>query len=151
MSLWHKRAIANTAVWGLVAIGFLLIAFTDGGPGGLLHGSPPRNTVAVVLVLGILASLAVRYFTRERKGAELTLVDERDQTIARQAAVGSFVSTALYVFLLCIGLDEAFQEVGAVPVGWVWFTAYSSWILAYFAQAVLSLFLYAGIGARAEG
>jgi hypothetical protein len=134
-----------------VALGFLLCAFTDGGPGALVHGSPPRNTIAAILVLGVLGSVLVRYLTRERSGSDLTLVDERDQTIARQAAMGAFIGTALFVFVFCIGLDDYFEEIGSVPVGWVWFVAYSSWILAYLTQAIVSLILYTGIGARAEG
>lgn len=148
MSSSHKRAVANTIFWGIAMIGFLACAFAADGPGGLVHQAPRRLFAAAFLAIGILASLVFRYLTRVREDDPTTLVDERDDTIARRAAVGAFAVTALFVFLICIGLDDHFQEVGSVPVGWVWFVAYTSWILAYFVQAVVSLVLYVGVDSR---
>lgn len=148
MSTWHKRALANAVLWGVATIGFLVYALAGDGPAGLLHGTERRIAAAVFLAGGILASLVARFMTRVKKDTSATMIDERDRTIARKAAEGAFAVTAIFVFILCIALDDHYQEIGSVPVGWVWFVAYASWLLAYLSQALLSLVLYAGIGAR---
>ena len=45
------------------------------------------------------------------------------------------------VFLVCIGLWEAYREPGAVPVGWMWFLAYRTMIFVHLSTAITQLVL----------
>jgi len=57
----------------------------------------------------------------------------------------------LYVFALSIVLWERHEDSGCVPVGWLWFLAYSSAALGYLVPALVSLLIDFGMLGRAEG
>ena len=73
--------------------------------------------------------------------------DERDDRIARHANGVAFIVALVYVFVLSIGLWEVYHDRELVPVGWIWFLAYTSTFLGMFTHAVATLILDArGIG-----
>ena len=88
------------------------------------------------------------WWTRGRPGE--IVADERDVSIGRRSAVGGLVVVLLYVFALSIALWERHEEAGCVPVGWMWFMAYSTATLGYLVPSIISLLLDFGVLGRGE-
>jgi hypothetical protein len=151
MTLWRKRALAGSIIWSVVAAGFVISFLSGDGPSGFIKGNARRNIGAGFLAAGIAAHFIVRHLTRRPRKSERVLVDERDESIMRRASEWAFFILALFVFLFSIGLHDAFRSQGSVPIGWLWFLAYSSWILAHCSQSVAALILYHGKSGRGEG
>ena len=147
MSLWHKRTLGQAAIWLVGAAGFLLAGLGGDGPAALVEDSTARRTAALFVGGALLASLALRYVTR-RRGA---LVDERDEMIRRRSSEIALGLTAGGVFLACIALHDHFAAAGAVPVAWLWFTAWATMAASHLGQAVVALILYSGAGGRGQG
>ena len=97
----------------------------------------------------VLKEALALWLTRGRPGQVVT--DERDESIGRRAANGGLIAVLLYVFALSIVLWERHEASGCVPVGWLWFLAYSSAALAYLVPALVSLLLDFEILDRGEG
>lgn len=151
MTLWHKRAVLSALIWGVVACGFAFCFFSGDGPNGFIEGNARRNIGAAFLAAGIVLHFTLLFFTRRPRKAEHVVVDERDQVIRRRASELAFNVLAIFVFLSCIALHDAFKEQPGVPIGWLWFLAYSSFILAYLSQAVAALILYCSSNPSPQG
>lgn len=48
----------------------------------------------------------------------------------------------VYVFILAIGLWENYRVQGSVPVGWMWFLAYSTSLMAFISSSATTLVLH---------
>lgn len=142
MTLWHKRAVISALIWGVVACGFAFCFFAGDGPNGFIEGNARRNIAGGFLAAGLVLHFCLLFLTRSSRKAEHVVVDERDRVIRRRASEWAFNVLAIFVFLSCIALHDAFKEKQGVPIGWLWFLAYSSLILAYLSQAVAALILY---------
>ena len=140
MTQLRKRALWTVAIWTAVAAGFLA-TFFSGGVETFADGSSRVLTGAIFLACGVFGTPIMLYLTRARSGAEHLVSDERDDRLARKANLIGLTTVALYVFLVCIGLWEAYREPGAVPVGWMWFLAYTTMIFVYLSTAITTLIL----------
>jgi hypothetical protein len=81
------------------------------------------------------------FLTRNRPGRSGVATDERDEDIRRRANAGAFLVVLVYVFALAIFLWERYQDSGFVPVGWMWFLAYSTSFTAFISSSVIALIL----------
>jgi uncharacterized membrane protein len=147
----RRRALWTIAIWGVVAIGFAITFFSGGGPARYADDGARQLAGAAFLGIGFLGTPLMMFQTRVGAGAEHVVRDERDESIGRRAAVGGLVVVLIYVFLACIVLWERHRDPGCVPVGWMWFLAYSTAALAYLVPAIVSVLLDSGGGSRAEG
>jgi hypothetical protein len=84
------------------------------------------------------------WLTRRRDGA--VAVDERDDQVVARASQATLVVVLMAVFLLSVGLWEAYRAEGAVPVGWLWFLAYGVIIVTFVVHAVATLVVDARLG-----
>ena len=149
MTQSRTRALWTLAIWTVVAVGFALTFFSGGGPGDYADDGIRRAMGGAFLAFGFFGTPLMRWWTRGRPGEVAT--DERDEGIGRRSATGGLVVVLLYVFGLSILLWERHQGTGCVPVGWMWFLAYSTATLGYLAPALISLLLDLGVVGRAEG
>jgi hypothetical protein len=124
-----------------VAIGFGISFFISGGAETYPDDEQRRLIGGILLACGFFGSPVMMWLTRARKGATRMVTDERDDNIGRRAANGAMVVVLVYVFLSCIVLWESYDVQGAVPVGWMWFLAYSTAALSYLAPAAGFLIL----------
>ena len=145
MTQLRKRALLTILIWGIVSIGFGATILSAGGPSTYADDQSRRVIGGIFLALGFLGSPVMLYLTRVRKGANHLVSDERDDRISLQATRGSMVVVLVYVFFTCIALWEAYAEPGSVPVGWMWFLAYSTAILSYLVPAVATLIIDYGM------
>lgn len=134
------RASLSGVIWTVAGMGFALTFFSGGGPEGFASDSARHLVGAVDVGLAFLAYWLVLWMTRQRDGSA-PAVDERDlQTMAR-ANQSTLIVVLVAIFLLAIGLWVAYESAEVVPVGWMWFLAYGSVILASITSSVATLIL----------
>ncbi len=153
MTQLKKRALWSLLIWGVVMIALLLIFFSGGGPAQFLEGDAKVTLTRVFFTAGFISHFLMLFLTRARAGRTLVVKDERDDRIARQANAAGFFLLLIYVFLLCMFLYwyyKVFREVAAMPVGWIWFLACSSFFVGYIVQSVATLVLYGSMSGDGE-
>lgn len=140
MSQTRLRAWLAAVIWSVAGVGFLVSVFSGGGPGELAQDSMRHLAGAGTLAFGFLGYWLVLWLTRQRKGGP-PVADERDAQVLARANQATLVVVLVGIFALTIGLWVAFESEGSVPVGWMWFLAYGSAILASVTSPVVTLIL----------
>ncbi|MGD8320457.1 MAG: hypothetical protein PVJ02_08385 [Gemmatimonadota bacterium] len=140
MSQTRQRAWLATVIWTAAGLGFALTFFLDGGPGGFPEASSRHLAGAVALAFGFGGHWLSLWLTRQRKGGP-TVADERDFQIVARANQAALVIVLVATFACTITLWTVYEPAGAVPVGWMWFLAYGTVILASIASAAAILVL----------
>lgn len=150
MSRMQKEAIVRLAVAGLVLAFLTILVFACGGVRSFTGERWRISGTAVVVGLGYLMIflLLTGAWFRGRSGSIIR--DERDERIARYANGIALVGLAVYVFILSLALYEGYHDKMVVPVGWMWFMAYSSSYVGILFHAAAMLFLYTGCGCHGE-
>jgi hypothetical protein len=140
MSYARKYALAAAVVWALV-LGGLLTAVL--GPGIDRFTAPEhqmwRLLTAAIILPGFLFD-AWRGW-RLKRGRHRLELDERDDAIARRAAVATLFIVAVVVYFTSLLLYEAYHDRGAVPVGWLYLLAYGTVATMSLVHAVATLVL----------
>lgn len=149
MTQSRKRALFTLSIWVTVMIVFAVSFFCWGGP--YAEDKLKRLFMGLLLGSGYISFGLMMYLTRARSGAAPMVTDERDEQIARQANGTALVVVLLYVFLICIVLFEAHHDTGMVPVGWMWFLAYSTGCCGYTTHATATLILDSRMARDGEG
>jgi len=140
MSQTRLRAWLAAVIWTLAGAGFFATFFSGGGPSGLATDTMRHVAGAGALAFGFGGYWLMLWFTRQRKGAP-PVADERDAETAARANQVTLVVVLVGVFTVAIGLWIVYEAEGMVPVGWMWFLAYGSAILAFVTSAVVTLIL----------
>jgi uncharacterized membrane protein YbjE (DUF340 family) len=140
MSSKLKASIINLILWCIVAIGMLYIFF---GREALSDWGDNQNKtllLALLFVVGYSGQLIIGLKYRDRKNK--VMKDERDLSIQNKAMSASFITTLLYIFLITISLYTKFEQAGSVPVGWLWFIAYSLVVVANISSSSFTIYFY---------
>lgn len=145
MSQTRRRAWLAGMIWTLAGAGFLVAFFSGGGPGTWAGDSARHLAGALALAFGFLAYWTALWATR-RKGGDPPLADERDFEIVARANQATLVVVLVGIFAFTIGLWTVYENAGQVPVGWMWFLAYGSVILASVTSAAAILVLDGRMG-----
>ena len=141
MTQARKRAVFTFLIWGAVMAAFSIIFFHGGGPEQYAVEKWRRIAGGVIIAFGYLSYGMMLFLTRIRPGAQTIGKDERDEDLGRRANAIAFVVVLVYVFALSIYLWESHQDSGAVPVGWMWFLAYSTSFAAFISTSLIALIL----------
>ena len=151
MTQSKSRALWSLLIWGGVSISFLVLFFSGTGPETFVQEKARILVTAAMFGTGYLAQLLMLYLTRARPGARPVVRDERDDWIARYANGIAFVVALAYVFVVSIVLWEVYHDRQSVPVGWMWFLAYTSSFSGMLGHAAATLVLNAGVSGHGEG
>jgi hypothetical protein len=135
----------GAVIWTVAGIGFTLTFFIGGGPGTFPEDSYRHLAGAGALAFGFLATWVSLFFTRQRKGAP-PVSDERDAHVLARSNQATLVVVLVGIFVFTIGLWVSYEGRGWVPVGWMWFLAYGSVILASLSSAVTTLIMDGRMG-----
>ncbi len=141
MTQARKRAVFTLIIWGAVMTAFSIMFFSGDGPERYHVEKWRRVAGAAVIAFGFLTYWFMLFLTRVRPGASVVATDERDLETRRRASATGFLVTLIYVFALAIFLWERYQVSGAVPVGWMWFLAYSTSFAAFISSSLVALIL----------
>jgi hypothetical protein len=151
MTQARKRAILTFIIWGSVTTAFSVIFFSGDGP-ERYHLEKWRLVAgAAVIGFGYLSYWAMLALTRTSPAAPTVATDERDLDTRRRAGSSGFIVTLIYVFALAVFLWDKYQPRGAVPVGWLWFLAYSTSFVAFISSSVIALVLEYKASAHGQG
>ena len=140
MGQTRLRAWLAAVIWTVAGIGFGLTFFFRGGPRELATDSMGHLAGAGFLGFGFVAYWLALYLTRQRKGRP-PVSDERDLQVLAQANQVTLIVVMVGIYSFTIGLWTVYEAEGQVPVGWMWFLAYGSAILAFVTSAVTTLIL----------
>jgi len=136
------RSIYSLAIWGTVALVICGVFFLWGGPEDFAGDSIRILVVALSVGFGFLGYVLMLNLTRKKTSSETMHQDERDQEIARRANGAALVLVLAFIFILSMILFIRFQDLGVLPVGWLWFLAYFTGCFGYIVHAASTLFLY---------
>ena len=140
MSQTRIRAWLAAIIWALAGVGFFVTFFSGGGPGEFADDSHRHLAGAGALGFGFLGYWLALWFTRQREGAP-PVSDERDMQVVARANQATLIVVLVGIYIFTIGLWTIYEANGQVPVGWMWFLAYGSAILAMVTSAVAILVL----------
>ncbi len=145
LSQTRKRGWMALTIWCLVGVGFFITFFGGTGATGFATDGPRHLLGASFLGVGFVAYWLLLWITRKGEGGAPPF-DERDTLIVARGNQVALVVVLLWVYLLTIGLWTVFESAGQVPVGWMWFLAYGSVIVAFVVSSGVSLILDKGMG-----
>jgi hypothetical protein len=151
MTQARKRAVFTFLIWGVVMAAFSVMFFFGDGPERYHVEKWRRVAGAAVIAFGYLSYWAMLVLTRAKMGGPAVATDERDLDTRRRATSTGFLVTLVYVFALAIFLWERYQVSGVVPVGWMWFLAYSTSFAAFISSSIAALILDSKASADAQG
>lgn len=150
MTQARKRAVFTFLIWGSVMAAFSVIFFLGGGPERYALEKWRRVAGAAIIAGGYLFYGLMNFLTRTRPGGDVGR-DERDEETRRHANSVAFIVVLIYVFVLAIFLWERHQVGGFVPVGWMWFLAYSTSFAAFISSSVIALILESKASGHGQG
>ena len=140
MSKSMKVSIIYTIAWGLISVCMIVIFSL---PNTISNwGENPIKTVVLsaLFLLGFLTNLFLRLYEKSKKHGFKK--DERDKKIQADAIFKSLSILLVYIFLLCVALYLFYENTGTMPIGWVWFIAYSQIAVVYFLVSLFSVIGY---------
>jgi len=140
MSKLMKITFIQVCAWSIVAISMIII-FTNHGT---IDNWGDNTTKTVLLAFLFFVGYATHFTTLliEKSKRWGFKKDERDLAIQSKAVNIGFIIVLLYIFILSISLYIKYETAGTMPVGWVWFIAYSTVVIANLSVTVPSLLLY---------
>jgi len=150
MTRLQKRSLLDLIISAVFLAGLTAVFFSGGGAETYVQDTTRKILVAALLALGYILLFFVMFLVRLKSKDKAIFMDERDERIVRQAMGTAFTVFAIYVFLMCIGLYEAYSTSEVMPVGWMWFLAYSSGFIAILSRAIATLILYTRMSGHGE-
>jgi hypothetical protein len=151
MTRLQKRSLFDLIISAVFLTGLMVAFFSGGGAETYVQDTTRKIIVAVLLGLGYLFLFLVLFLLRLKSKDKTIYMDERDERIARQAMGTAFTVFAIYVFLMCISLYEGYNKSEVMPVGWMWFLAYSSGFIGILSRSIATLILYKRMSGHGEG
>jgi hypothetical protein len=150
MNQQRKRACLTLIIWGIVAAAFAALFFFRGGPDTFYEEDERVILNAGFILAGWIGYGMMMFLTRARSESQPVVRDERDVAIAGRANATALVVVLMYVFLACIIFKEAYGVRGSVPLGWMWFLAYSSVFVGFVSASLLTLILDVRMSRRGQ-
>lgn len=152
MNKFQLQAVLRLVISAAVLTALAAIFFSGGGAESFAGDKARKLVLAAFLGVGYLGVFLTFFLTRGRHlpGGRVE-VDERDERIIRRANGFSVVVLGIAIFIGCIALYEWYQDAGLVPVGWMWFLAYTSSFIAINSHAAAMLVLYGRMDPNGQG
>ncbi|SCZ81828.1 hypothetical protein [Acidaminobacter hydrogenoformans] len=140
MSNAMKFNIIQVITWSIAAI-CLIIIFVSGDTIEAWGDNKNKTLLlSIIFLIGFGTDFVLRVLEKSKKWNFKRV--ERDIAIQYQSQSIGFVLVLIYVFILSISLYVYYEESGFIPVGWVWFIAYSTIVFANLSSGYSSLLLY---------
>lgn len=140
MSKAMKFTIIKACSWAMVGL-FMIMIFSNKST-ILEWGDNRTKTILMAFLFLFGYSMDVTLMILEKTKKFGFKRDERDLFIQHKAMSFGFILSLIYVFTTAITLYTIYENKGAIPVGWMWFIAYSLVIVANISVALPALILY---------
>ena len=126
--------------WGIVAIGMVVVFSLPGTIENWGDNRLKTILLALLILFGFGSDLILRCCAASKRWGYRK--DERDKNISTRAVSVGMIALVIYIFLFSITLYTCYETEGILPVGWMWFLAYSAIVVANVAVCLASLILY---------
>lgn len=140
MSAQMKRSIWNLIIWLVVGVLFLIVFFGKNALSDWGDNSTKTLMLAILIGIGYSGSLVLSYIYRKRRN--IIIADERDEMIQNKSMSSSFIATLVVMYSLVISIYIYYEKAGSVPVGWLWFIAYSLIFVANIISSSFSIYYH---------
>ena len=135
-----KHSLYHLILWLAVAITIAIIFLSKGTIDTWGDSSLKKIIIFAVFFFGYLIDIILKFIFRKRKNK--IIKDERDDYVMLKSSSTGYIITSVYIFILSISLYIKYESTGSVPVAWLWFIAYSLFIVANIVSSILSLIYY---------
>lgn len=137
MNITLKRAWITTGIFGSLFL-FLVVYFLIIGGENFLDKQVHIVLCSLLVAIALISFGALMFFTNKKSN----IVDERDYTIQRKASSVGLVLSLMYVFLVSMVMFVIYEADLYLPVGWLWFIAYSTLSFGYFITSLVHILYY---------
>jgi len=144
MSKLMKVNIIHTVMWGMVAVGLGVIFSLSNTISSWGDNRTKTVLLAILFFGGFLTDFILWQYEKSKKHGFRR--DERDKKVQSEAVFKSFTILIIYIFVVSVVLYTKYENAGVMPVGWVWFIAYST-----IAATNLLVGVFALIGYKKQG
>jgi len=137
MGRTEKYNLVHVISWTFVAI-FMVVIFMKGDTIKDFGDNRIKTILlASLFIIGFGTDAGIRIVKRSKKLS----CSGQYKEIQNQSTAYAFIIVLIYIYLLNISLYLYYEEVGFLPVGWIWFSAYSTIVMANLASGYSFLFL----------
>ncbi|MBN2259874.1 MAG: hypothetical protein JW702_04995 [Clostridiales bacterium] len=132
--------IYHLFLWLFVGAGFIAVFVGMDAINNWGDNAIKSIFLGLLFVIGFGGEAILRYKFRIKK--EESLIGNQEELIRLRSMEYSFIATVLYVFLLTISIYIMYEAEGNVPVGWLWFIAYSLVVVVNITSSSMILLTY---------
>lgn len=136
MNVQFKRAIITMGLFAALLL-YLVVDFALVGEEGFLERG--NFLMSAIIIFVTMTTFFVMLLVTNKKQ---NIVDERDNAIQQKATSVALLVTTMFVFLICITLFIANEDVGSIHISWTWLLAYLTFAMAYFSSSAIIVLLY---------
>ena len=139
MNTATKFNIIRVVTWAIVGVCMIAIFCTGNTIEEWGDNRTKTILLAVLFLIGFGSDFVLRFLERRNRDKS---ENEKQSKVINQEALGVGAIIALtYVFIVTISLYTNFEQSGFVPVGWVWFIAYSTIVATNLSVGGVALYL----------
>lgn len=125
MSYRTKLSIINGLIWTIMFVIFSISFFSSNYP-VTLPLSNYRITTAILFLLPNISNIIILVLQRKHE-----TTDERNKRFESISSTAAMIVLLVIVYLGCMSLYVAYEDVGTLSVSWLWYIAYSTAFLAF--------------------
>ena len=140
MSKAMKFNIVQVISWSIIALCMIIIFSMKGTIENWGDNKIKTILLALLFLLGYGGNMLLMILEKSSKWGFKR--DERDQLIQYQSLSRAILILILYIYTVSIILYIKYETARFVPIGWVWFIAYSSVVVTFISSGYTSLYLY---------
>lgn len=135
-----KFNLLQVVSWSIVFIGVIFIFTREGTIENWGDNRTKTLLLASLFLFGFGLDFVLRFLEKSKRWGFKR--DERDETVQSKAMNVGFLVLAMYIFLLCITLYVVYENDKFLPIGWVWFIAYTTIVIASLSTSITTFILY---------
>lgn len=141
MTQQEKLAWVNAVFWGAFLV-FSIIFFILKSPLECWENKTLRGLLIGIWLLGLIIDVTFRLLSRIKKSQEKVKSDERDILILNISHKAALMAVAIFYLLCCFILTEIYWNQGMMPVKYLYFILFYSWVIFYVFFSITSLINY---------
>jgi len=132
--------ILHLILWSLVSVAFLWVFLEFDAIANWGDNALKSILLALLFVVGFGGDMILRFKFKLNK--DETEADGLRDSLRLQAMESSYIATLLYIFIAAISIYIRYEDSGLVPVGWLWFLAYSLILVVNIASSLAILIMH---------
>ncbi len=132
--------VLHLILWSLVSVAFLWVFLAFDAISNWGDNALKSILLALLFVVGFGGDMILRFKFKLNKNE--TEADGLCDSLRLKAMESSYIATLLYIFIAAISIYIRYEDSGLVPVGWLWFIAYSLVLVVHIASSLAILIVH---------